>query len=309
MKKEIFTFTGDTGFELRGVVWSPETEPKAVLQITHGMTEHIGRYAALASELAEHGIVTAGFDLRGHGTNPGDPMCASFGENGWEKSLSDMHLCHMTLQNRFPQCMHVMLGFSLGSFLLREYISRYPDESAGAAILGTGCQPGAVLSLMMAVVRSQIKKDGFDLTTPLVRKLSFETYNQKFSPNRTAADWLCADVSELDAYLADPLCRADISSGLFLQLLGSMKRTGGKAAYDNWNKLLPVLLLSGQSDPVGSMGKGVETVKRAMERAGLQNVQLHLLPGARHDVLHEEHSGSAAQARKIILGWILALIS
>ena len=202
-----------------------------------------------------------------------------------------------------------MLGFSLGSFLLREYLNRYDDSIAGAAILGTGSQPGAVLSLITAVVGTQIRKAGFDNTTPLVRKLSFDTYNQKFAPNRTSSDWLCADEAELDAYLADPLCRESISSGLFCQLLTSMKRTGRRDAYANWNRKTPVLLLSGREDPVGDFAKGTATVMKSMKKSGLQNTEMHLFPGARHDLLHENASGCADQARKFLLDWIQKNIS
>lgn len=303
MQTETFEFEGSNCQKLPATMWLPEQEPRCILQIAHGMTEHIGRYAALAQALTGHGIVVAGFDLRGHGRNPGDPNVASFGEGGWEASTQDMHLFFEVLAERFPGLPHYMLGFSLGSFLLREYLGRYPAGVAGAAILGTGYQPGLVLGVMMAVVKSQIKKAGFDGTTDLVKQLSFGNYNQKFKPNRTIADWLCADNTQLDAYLADPLCRKNISAGLFWQLLGSMKRTGSRNAYHGWNKDTPVLLLSGQDDPVGDSGKGVLAVKQRMEKAGIRSVAMQLLPNARHDLLHEE-SGAAADARKALIDWM-----
>ena len=305
MKMERIVFSGCQETNLPGVLWLPEGKPEAMVQVIHGMTEHMGRYAALAEFLTQHAIAVAGFDLRGHGENPGDPKCASFGEGGWEHSLEDIRLASCQLKQRFGEIPHFLLGFSLGSFLLREYLGRNSGNYQGAAILGTGSQPGAVLSLMMAIVNTQVKKVGFDGSTPLVKKLSFETYNQKFKPNRTEADWLCADERQLDAYRADPLCREQISAGLFWQLLGAMKRTGGSKALDHWDKKIPVLLLSGADDPVGDAGKGVRRVKAAMDKAGLEQVELHLLPGARHDVLHEEDSGCAEQARQLLLQWIL----
>lgn len=304
MKTEKIKFLGANNVVLPGIIWMPETTPVAVLQITHGMTEHIGRYTALAEELTAHGITVAGFDLRGHGKNPGNPECASFGKNGWEASLEDMHLFYDVLQKRFAEIPHFMLGFSLGSFLLREYMNQYSDEVAGAVIMGTGYQPQVVLSVMMVIVKTQIKKAGFDETTALVKQLSFETYNQKFKPNRTPSDWLCADENQLDAYCADTLCRKNISAGLFWQLLGSMKRTGEESAYAHCRKDMPVLLLSGQEDPVGDFSKGVSSVKARMEKAGMNNVQIHLFKGARHDLLHEEESGCASQCRKMIQEWI-----
>ena len=305
MRTEQLEFTGDQGRKLPGILWLPEESPKMVLQVAHGMTEHMGRYTALARELTGLGIVVAGFDLRGHGRNPGDRSCASFGEKGWEATLGDMRCFFEVLSHRFPGVPLAMLGFSLGSFLVREYLGRYPDGVTCAAILGTGDQPGPVLSIMMAVVKGQIRKAGFDNTTDLVKKLSFENYNRKFAPNRTPSDWLCADNAQLDAYRSDPLCRENISAGLFWELMGAMKRTGSKTAYAHWNRKMPVLLLSGLNDPVGDFGKGVERVHQGMEKAGFADVTVYLLPDARHDLLHEEESGAAVAARRTLGQWLL----
>lgn len=303
MRTETFEFLGYNGTALPAVLWMPEGEVKAVLQITHGMTEHMGRYETFAEYLLPLGIAVAGFDLRGHGKNPGDPDVASFGEGGWDASIEDMRLFFKLLEQRFPESSHYMLGFSLGSFLLREYLGKYPKGIAGAIIMGTGHQPGWLLSVMMGIVKGQIKKAGFDNTTDLVKQLSFGTYNRKFKPNRTIADWLCADEHELDKYLADPLVRRDISAGLFWELLCSMKRTGSPFEYDGWDTDLPILLISGQDDPVGEGGKGVQAIYGRMIKTGMENVTIRLLPGARHDLLHEETSG-AETARKYIADWL-----
>ena len=305
MKTEIFEFAGYNGIILPAYLWLPDGEVKAVLQITHGMTEHMGRYEAFAQYLCSMGITVAGFDLRGHGKNPGDAEVASFGEGGWAASIEDMRLFYELVEQRLTVVPHYMLGISLGSFLLREYLTMYPDEGevAGAIIMGTGHQPGWLLSIMMGIVNGQIKKAGFDKTTDLVRQLSFGTYNQKFKPNRTTADWLCADETELDKYLADPLVRKDISAGLFWELLGSMKRTGSAYEYDGWDTSIPILLISGQDDPVGDGGKGVQEISRRMKKSGMENVTIKLFPGARHDLLHEEKNGADA-TRKYIAEWI-----
>ena len=141
------------------------------------------------------------------------------------------------------------------------------------------------------------------MTTDLERQLSFGAYNQKFKPNRTAADWRCADEAELGKYLADPLVRRDISAGLFWELLGSMKRTGSAYEYDGWDTGLPILLISGQDDPVGDAGKGVHAIYSRMKKSGMEHVTIKLFPGARHELLHEEQNGADA-ARKLIAEWI-----
>ncbi len=301
MAAETFSFLADGGRELPATLWLPEGEARYVLQIAHGMTEHMGRYETLARELTARGAAVAGFDLRGHGRNGGDPKVASFGEGGWEASIRDMRQFFLLLEDWFPGAPHGMLGFSLGSFLLREYLGRYPEGVAGAAILGTGWQPGPVLRPIIALVRTQIPKAGFDGTTALVHQLSFGSYNRKFRPNRTKADWLCADEKQLNAYLGDPLCREDISAGLFWQLLDAMRRTGRRDAWGSWNRETPVLLLSGGEDPVGDFGKGVRKVKDFLQAAGIRDVELRLFPGARHDVLHDR---DGAAARKALADWL-----
>ena len=307
MKTETFAFTGCNGTSLPAVIWQPEREVKAVLQVAHGMTEHMGRYERFAADLCAQGVAVAGFDLRGHGKNGGNSDVASCGEGGWGACIEDMRLFFELLEQRFPGVPHYMLGFSLGSFLLREYLTKYPAEGevAGAIIAGTGHQPVWLLSVMMGLVKGQIQKAGYDRTTDLVRQLSFGTYNQKFKPNRTTADWLCSDEAELDQYLADPLVRKDISAGLFYELLGSMKRTASHFEYDGWDTSLPILFISGEDDPVGDCGKGVQVIYKRMKKTGMENVTLRLFENARHDIFHEEANSVAETVRGCICQWLL----
>lgn len=278
--------------------------PRVMVQVVHGMTEHIRRYEALAEAVTARGMALAGYDLRGHGENNPHGLCAYFGEGGWEASLHDMHLFHQALCKRYKDVPQVFLGFSLGSFLLRDYLSVYNTSCAGAIIMGTGTQPGMVLGVMKLVVKGQIRKAGFDNTTPIVRKLSFETYNKQFVPNHSAFDWLIGDAVEVARYVQDPLCKTAISSGLFWQLLDAMQRTGRAVTYRQWQQRLPVLLLSGREDPVGHGGKGVARVAKQMKKAGVEDVTVHLLPQARHDVLHEVDSGAAGKATSMIVAFL-----
>ena len=304
MNTKKFTFTGANGYILNGIIWVPECTPTKIVQVTHGMTEHIGRYSDLAKELTSNGIVLAGFDLRGHGANAVDTDCASFNIDGWENSIEDMHLFFDHLNNEFPDVPHYMMGFSLGSFLLREYLNIYPNGISGSIIMGTGYQPKIITSLLMLVVKGQIKRYGFNNTTKLVQDLSFGTYNKKFRPNSTDSDWLCSDKEQLYNYLNDNLCKKSISSGLFYQLLNSMNNTAGNHTYDNWNKHMPVLLISGMNDPVGNFGDGVTTLRNKMIDNGITNITTFLLFDARHDILHEKINGTVNYVYKILIEWI-----
>ena len=307
MKEQAINILQADNHTIYGILWNASEKPKAVLQIVHGMTEHIDRYRKFAEELNRYGIAVAGFDLRGHGVNLSKSGCASFGEEGWEASLEDIQKFSDYLYDQFPDCQHYMLGFSLGSFLVREYLNKFDHHFSGAIIAGTGHQPPAVLSIMMAIVKTQIKSNGFDNTTPLVKQLSFETYNTKFKPNNTDFDWLCSDEAELQKYILDNSCADSISSGLFWQLLSSMKYTASGAAYKNWKKDMPILLISGDKDPVGDFGKGVRRVEASMKKAGITNIVPLLLPGARHDIFHEIQSGCFSYITENITNWILKI--
>lgn len=300
MKAEYFELMGAGGTVLPAAIWKP-AEIRALLLVAHGTTEHIGRYDRFADAMAEYGVAVAGFDLRGHGHHPVDPQVAAFVPGDWEASVEDVKLFRDHLSREFPGVPLFLLGFSLGSFLIRDLVTEgcRPD---GVVLVGTGYQPHWLLSVMRRIVAGQIRKVGFDRPSPLVRQLSFGVYNDKFKPNRTEVDWLSTDEGELDGYLADPLVHRKISAGLFWELLGSMQRHSGVKVYDSWDKDLPILLISGSEDPVGGAGRGVTTVRRQMEQAGMQEVSLHLIPGARHAIL----LNNAGNAMQVIGNWLAA---
>ena len=305
MTIEKIHFGGDSGGGF-GIIWIPDGAPVCILQIAHGMTEHIGRYEKLAEILTAHGVIVAGFALRGHGSNKNeiDRDCGTFGAGGWKASKHDFHLFYKMLNHRFNDMPHYVMGFSLGSFLVRDYLSDYHDKLDGAVIMGTGWQPGFLLSILKCVAKHEIKKYGGDRSITLVDKLTFENYNNKIKNHKTSSDWLCSDEIQLAGYINDPLCRHHISAGLFYQLLDAMKRTGNIKSYKNWNKDMPVLLISGKEDPVGDLGKGVEKVKKDMKKAGIKNVKCCLIPDSRHDLLYEEKSGAADRCREILVKWL-----
>ena len=300
MNAEYFEFIGSGGAVVPAMLWEP-AEVKAVVQIAHGTTEHMGRYEKFAAVMAPYGIAVAGLDIRGHGRNPGDPKVAAMQPGQWQAAAEDVQLFRGFLAEKYPDVPRFLLGFSLGSFLVRDVLKENSAEGlAGAILVGTGHQPGWLLDMMRSVVNGQIQKFGFDQPSALVRKLSFGMYNDKFKPNRTDVDWLSTDEAAVDAYLADPLVRRNTAAGLFWELLGSMRRHCGPKEYDSWDKNLPILLISGGEDPVGNAGKGVAAVYQRMKKSGMQDVTMHLIPGARHAILQ----GGAEGAEETIAGWV-----
>ena len=188
---------------------------------------------------------------------------------------------------RFPGLPVFLLGHSMGSFLARTYLIRYPGTVAGAILMGTGQMPPALVAAGRVLAAREARKVGDRHSSPLVNKLAFEAYNQKFAPNRTGYDWLSASTENVDQYLADPLCGGDPTIGLFREMLRGIACIEKQENLKRMNRNTPVLFLSGQDDPVGDMGKGVRRAYRSFRRSGVRDVEIRLYQGLRHEILQE----------------------
>ena len=278
-----FTFLSSDGHtQLHGAQWTPaDREPIAVLQIAHGVAEHILRYDDFARYLNDRGILVAGHDHLGHGKSlPEGGTPVYFGDGStWETVVDDIHLLHDRLREQYPDLPILLMGHSMGSFLSRSYLIRYPGTVDAAIIMGTGWQPEMTIrgGLLLAGILSGLK--GPDAVSKMVTNMAFGAYNKAFGDKpRTPNDWLSADTDNVDRYMADPLCGADATVGLFRQMLRGLRfnQTPGN-----------ILLIAGQDDPVGNMGAGVRRTHDAFKRAGIKDVTLKLYPGLRHEILNE----------------------
>ena len=287
---EEFTFLSSDGqTRLHAMLWLPEGEIRGILQIAHGVAEHIARYDGFAHYLCARGIAVAGHDHLGHGKSlPDGATPVYFGaQDGWQHAVDDIHALHQRLQEEFPNMPLCIMGHSMGSFLTRSYLIRYPGTVRAAVIMGTGWQPAPVIAAGRTLAKLIARREGADTTSDLVTKLAFGGYNKAFAPNRTGYDWLSADSENVDRYIADPLCGADATVGLFRQMLHGIAFNQNPKNLARMDTSLPVLLISGDRDPVGDMGKGVRRTADAFRKAGLSDVTLKLYPGLRHEILNE----------------------
>ena len=290
---EHFRFTSSDGkTQLHACLWIPEEKIKfrGVLQIAHGVAEHIERYDDFARYLNAQGIVVAGHDHLGHGKSlPEGGTPVYFGEtDGWQHAVDDIHRLHELLTKRYHRLPQLIMGHSMGSFLTRSYLIRYPGEKKAAIIMGTGWQPGYMLTGGTLVAKRFLYKNGAASTSNFVTELAFGGYNRAFAPNRTGVDWLSADTDNVDRYIADPLCGADATVGLFRDMLGGIRFNQKPENLKKMDTAMPVLFIAGQDDPVGAMGKGVEKSYQAFKKAGMQDVSIQLYPGLRHEILNEK---------------------
>lgn len=287
-----FTFLSSDGHtQLHGAQWTPaDRKPRAVLQIAHGVAEHILRYDDFARYLNDRGILVAGHDHLGHGKSlPEGGTPVYFGDGStWETVVDDIHLLHDRLREQYPDLPILLMGHSMGSFLSRSYLIRYPGTVDAAIIMGTGWQPKAVVAGGLAVARATAAVVGESGTSDLVTQLAFGAYNKQFAPNRTSCDWLSADTDNVDAYMADPLCGADATVGLFRQMLLGIRFNQRLSNLRRMDAQTPVLFIAGDKDPVGANGAGVRRTYQEFLRAGMQDCTLKLYPGLRHEILNEK---------------------
>ena len=274
-----------------GCVWLPDDgrTPRAVVQLVHGIAEYVERYDPFARFLADRGFAVTGEDHLGHGkTAQAD---GSFGclpeRNGWELMVEDVHTLRRRQEAAFPGVPYFLMGHSMGSFLARTYLIRHPGGLAGTILSGTGQEPAPLVAAGEALAGAVCALRGPDSTSALVQSLTLGSYNRQFAPNRTGADWISRDEAVVDAYLQDPLCTIAPTVGLFRAMLGGIRFIGRRQNLASMDKTTPVYLFSGDQDPVGSRGAGVEKVRALFVEAGCKDVTLRLYPGGRHEMLNE----------------------
>ena len=302
-----FTFlSSDKHTQLHGMLWDVQEVPvRAVLQICHGVAEHIARYGKFARALNERGIVVAGHDHLGHGKSlPEGDTPVYFGEgNTWDTVVDDIYVLHQRLRQRYPDVPLCIMGHSMGSFLTRTYLIRYPGTVKAAVIMGTGWQPRAAITGGLALANAIAAVSGENATSDVVTELAFGSYNKLFAPNRTKVDWLSADEENVDAYIADPMCGADATVGLFRQMLHGIRFNQRMSHLRRMDREVPVLFVSGDKDPVGGCGKGVVQTYEAFKAAGMRDCTLKLYPELRHEILNER--AYAGEITEDIASWLL----
>lgn len=290
MKRETFYFkaTVDGKTRIHAIKWIPDTAPVGVIQISHGVTEYIERYEPFAKFMTEKGFVVVGHDHMGHGESIGENGIPMYlGPKGsWFSSANDIYTCYKKIKAEYPDVPYVMLGFSMGSFLLRTALIKFYNMDADAAIImGTGQQSSIALALAKFMAGQEEKKVGYDKTTEVIDKLTFDTYNKRFAPTTSKFDWLCANKKAVDTYDNDPKRGGSMTVGLFAEMISGMAFTAKQKNINN-TRMIPMLFISGADDPVGECGKGVKKAVKAYKKANISTT-VKLYPWDRHDILHE----------------------
>lgn len=290
MTREGFYLSCDRKTKIHAVAWKPKQKKvRAVVQICHGMAEYIERYEEFALWLTERGYYVTGHDHLGHGKSVLSEKEYGYfpKKNGNGCLIGDMHKLFRKTRKYFPDCPYFMLGHSMGSFLLRQYIQEYGKEIDGAIITGTGYKPysilmaGEILCKVIAAVRGRYYRSGF------VDRQIFGGFNESFEPGETGKEWLSANIDNVVQYMKDPLCGFMFTVSAYRQMFRGM-RTLTEKGIRKVPKSLPVLFAAGTEDPVGDFGAGVWKVYEQFRNQGIKDVSINLYPGDRHEILNEK---------------------
>lgn len=271
---------------IHGCRWTPEQPPVAVVQIIHGIAEYVERYDDFARYLNRLGFLVVAEDHMGHGKSINGEGIQGYFHGGWFTAVEDSYQLLQDTRKEFPDLPYVLFGHSMGSFMTRTILEKYPDSGISAAVIcGTGWQPKAVLNTGIGVCRMVCKQQGEKKPSKILEKLVFSNYNKKVEHPRTSYDWLTRDSGIVDRYLADPFCGFTPTGGLMRELL-----TGIRYEQENLSAMkkdLPVLFIAGGDDPVGNYGKGVLRSAEAFRKAGMLDVSCKIYPLGRHEILNE----------------------
>ncbi len=302
MLKEMFFLKMEDEVEIFVRAWTKVEHPLGVLQIAHGMAEHSARYEPFAKFCNEQGFIVVASDHRGHGqTGERSGVMGYFApQDGFERVVDDLYAVHTWLSREFPDLPQYLMGHSMGSFLTRRYLQKYGTSLDGAILMGSGGDPGFAVKIGKCVARLQMRNNP---TRPskLLDTMAFGTYNRGIKHAKTRFDWLSRDEREVQKYIEDPQCGFICSAGFFFDLFTGLELIHDPDRIQHIPKEIPILVVSGDADPVGGNGRGVAEFVGQLKKNRISNVQMKMYPGARHELLKETNKNEVMED---LLKWL-----
>jgi alpha-beta hydrolase superfamily lysophospholipase len=277
-------FDSAGGITVAAYRWDPDIAPRAVVQVTHGMGEHALRYAELAGVLNDNGYVVYAQDHRGHGATAGsDEALGQVGAQGWTEIVRDIDRLRRVADREAPGLPFVLLGHSMGSFAVQQYLLDHSADVELAVLTGT-----AVIDLL---------EPALDLDGPM----DLSAFNAPFAPARTDYDWLSRDEAQVDRYVADPHCGFGLDADGARQMFVAARRLADPEQLAGIRADLPVYIAVGEKDPVGGEVALVHALVDRLQKTGLTDVTLVVYPEARHEVFNETNR---QQVYADLLAWL-----
>ncbi|HYL97835.1 MAG TPA: alpha/beta hydrolase [Blastocatellia bacterium] len=282
-----FRFTSADGLSVACARWDSGGPVRGVVQIAHGMGEHLGRYAETIDALVSSGLTVYGNDHRGHGrTARCQAELGDLGEGGFDLLVEDIaHLSHIAGREN-PKLPLILLGHSMGSFAAQQYLFEHSGSIDGLILSGSGALDGLASLASSAPAGKNI-------------------LNAPFEPARTPFDWLSRDSAVVDAFISDPLCFPQLQPASLASFFAAAPGLADPIRLRQIRDDLPIYLVSGSEDPVGQQLQGVRLLQFRYREAGIYGISSDFYPGGRHEMLNETNRG---EVRQHLLAWISAVI-
>ena len=292
MKKHMRFLSTDGATKIHAILWQHDTlKPKGIVQLIHGMVEYIDRYDDFARYLTEQGYVVVGHDHLGHGESVSDPEKFGFFAEGDPSRilLQDIHRLRIFMKTQYPNLPYFMLGHSMGSYLLRRYLSTQGEGLTGVILTGTGQEADAACTAGLVMIRSMAKIHGWDYRDEKLKSLLYNSNYKKFDTTGEDPEksWLTKRTDIVEAYYQNPLCTFSFTLNGYEALLSTVLFCNQRRNIQAIPKELPILIASGEDDPVGALGKSVKKVYDMYVKAGIVDVECKLYPEDRHEILNE----------------------
>ena len=291
VKKDFYYPSADGQTRIHAITWAPEGKPKGIVQIIHGMVEFIDRYDEFARFLVERDFLVCGEDHLGHGESViSDEYHGYFGKDGNAWLISDIHQLRTIMQEEYPDLQYLMIGHSMGSFLLRQYITEKDAEYAkglsGVLLLGTGWLPAVKIrgGMMLAKIMGTSK---IGKRAKMIDVGSFGTYLKRINNPRTMNDWLTKERDVVDWYRSTPWCTFHFTPNAYYHMFSGMLKAHDTHRMKKLPEGLPILIASGAEDPVGGWGEGVRKTYMAYIENSPCRVDIRLYEDDRHEILNE----------------------
>lgn len=283
MPSSPFSYTSGDGLPIAGQRWDPPTAPLGVVQLTHGMGEHVLRYTEFAQTLNREGLAVYGQDHRGHGGTAVPGAAGDLGPGGWPALVCDIGLLTARIRADHPGLPLFLLGHSMGSFAVQQYLLDHSADVDGVILTGTGS--------------IDLLEPALDLDQPM----ELAVFNAPFRPARTDFDWLTRDEAIVDAYISDPMCGFGIDTGSVKAMFAGARRLTDPAQVAAMRSDLPVYIAAGQLDPVNGGLTLLDALADRYRAAGLTDLTVRVYPDARHEILNETNR---AEVTGELIAWI-----
>ena len=285
LKKQEFKLSCSENALVTGLIWELN-DPKAIVVLSHGMAEHIERYEPFATFLVSQGFKVYGHNHRGHKGSILSDLDYGYmsDEDNFKAMLEDLDKVIDKAKDENPDKKVFIFGHSMGSFITQRYIELHPNKLDGAIVCGTGMSPKGILGLGRFFAKMIMNSKGRRHKSNFINNMAFGSYNNKFE-KRTEYDWLNRNQEEVDKYIADPYCGGIFTVSFFYDFFGCMKDI--QDSFDLIPKDFPILLISGEMDPVGGYSKQVKNLYKKLKKIGINDISLTLYKDARHEILLE----------------------